>query len=50
VLKTVEKGVTLRVKITLNSCSTIAVSLMKKWGILREKTVTKSKQENFVTY
>jgi hypothetical protein len=25
---------TLRVKITLNSCSTIAVILMQKWGIL----------------
>jgi hypothetical protein len=25
---------TLRVKIALNSCSTIAVILMKKWGIL----------------
>ena len=26
---------TLCVKITLNSCSTIAVTLMQKWGILR---------------
>ena len=33
-------------KIILNSCSTIAVTLMKKWGILKEKVVEISKRKN----